>query len=151
MPVIKVIFTKDYLSLFSWLIRWTLPRSRFKLALSSHCYIDVGDGFLYNALPTTGVTKQTSIGTGDIVVNTLYYNVKSLELAVDFLEEQLNKKYDLAGALGLAFGESKQWHEDDSWYCYELAAGVIAASGGEQFNCLSRITETALFVCSDNI
>ena len=146
MDTITVIFTKDYYNILSWLIRWTLPRSRFALALSSHCLIDIGDGLLYQDIGLSGVftTNMAKIKETDTIVAIKKYPINNKEAAITFLKSQLGKKYDYLGALGLALAPSRKWDEDDSWFCYELAANAISAGGGEQFSNLNHITETAL-------
>ena len=152
MDHITVIFTKDIWSPISWLIRWALPRSRFSIAQSSHCYIEAGndgtnDSTLFEASPFNGVDITTfeDVLKSNRVVAVKNYYVADKKLAMSFLIAQLNKKYDYKGAVGMALSPDRIWHEDDSWFCYELAAGAIKAGGGVQFECLSHINETALF------
>lgn len=54
---LTVIFTKTWWSPFSWLIRWVLPRNRFALAKSSHCYIVGDNDEVYEAVFPKGVRK----------------------------------------------------------------------------------------------
>lgn len=146
MDKITIIFTKNLWSIPSWLIRWTLPRSRFALALSSHCYIDTGDGGLYEALAIRGVRKLSvfSLSKRDIVVKNITFNVPDMDKAINFLNEQLGKKYDYLGALGLITFSTRKWNDTDKWFCYELAAGALQAGGLDIFNDISHITETTL-------
>lgn len=43
------------------------------------------------------------------------------ESVIAWAKSQIGKPYDLEGALGIFFGQ-RNWHEDDSWFCYELIA-----------------------------
>ena len=87
---------------------------------------------------------KAKIKETDTIVAIKKYPINNKEAAITFLKSQLGKKYDYLGALGLALAPSRKWDEDDSWFCYELAANAISAGGGEQFSNLNHITETAL-------
>ena len=152
MNSIRVIFTKDYYSPLSWLIRWALPRSRFSIALSSHCYIDI-DGRLYQAATKFGVNvvNMDILKETETIVSIREYPVLDKSAAIDFLIAQIGKKYDYLGALGLAIAPDRKWNEDDSWFCYELVAGCLRAGLGEQFNNINHITETALLSIQSTI
>jgi len=151
MDQLKVIFTKNYFSPFSWIVRWTLPRSRFALALSSHCFIYDGNGNYYEAVAFKGVVKISSLemSKNDIIVATKNYQVRDINAAYDFLEKQLGKKYDYKGVIGLALNPARNWASDEDWFCYELCAAALKISGGPQFNNLNHITETALLSVSE--
>jgi uncharacterized protein YycO len=43
------------------------------------------------------------------------------EKAMCWARSQIGKPYDLEGALGIFFGQ-RDWHEDDSWFCFEYVA-----------------------------
>ena len=147
MNEITVIFTKSLWNPLSWLIRWILPRNRFALALSSHCYILGDNDEVYESVFPQGVRKQNKIVAlkHDTVVKTITYKVEYRHSAFMFLESQLGKKYDLRAALGLGLPIDRDWNDEKSWYCYELAAATLKAGGMDIFNELSHITETALF------
>ena len=145
MDELTVIFTKCYCNPLSWLIRWVLPRSRFALALSSHCYI-LNNDMCYQAIALKGVctVSYKDAIKYDTIVKTISYKVLNLQAAIDFLNSQLGKPYDYKAALGLAIGGSRVWHEDDKWYCYELACGALRAGGRDEFENLTHITEIGL-------
>ena len=145
METITIVFTKAMWNPLSWLIRYVLPRSRFALAMSSHCYIDCGVLF-YEADPFTGVRviDKKSVLTYNTVVKTIVYTVHDAGAGIDFLNKQLGKKYDFKGALGLGLAPDRKWHEDNSWFCYELAAATLRAAGRESFDNLCHVTEIAL-------
>jgi len=146
MDTITVVFTKTPRGILSFLVRWALPRSRFALALSSHCYIDIGDKW-YEADLKAGVREVEKFATskGEIIVKAITYGVPDIQAGLNFLKEQLGKKYDIKGALGVGIGPDRDWAEDDKWFCYELAAATLRACGRDVFNNISHITEIALF------
>lgn len=148
MKTITVTLTKSMLSPVSWLIRWMLPRSRFTLSQSSHGYIhdcDDPDKF-YDAVLFSGVREvdRKTMLRGTTIVRTISFTVPNPEAGMEFVKNQVGKKYDLNGAVGLGLGVDRDWNEDDCWHCYELIAGTIKASGRDVFVNLSHITETAL-------
>jgi len=146
MDTVTVIFTKSLMSPISWLIRWVLPRSRFALGRSSHCFIKFGDVY-YQAELTNGVSCTSDAAAalkGCTIVDTISYEVPDAEAGHAFVVQQIGKKYDLTGVLGLGLNPSRNWSEDNSWFCYELAAGVLKASGLDVFDNLNHVTEIAL-------
>lgn len=148
---LTVIFTKTYWSPFSWLIRYMLPRNRFALARSSHCYIVGDNDEVYEAVFPQGVRKQhiSKALKRDTVVKTITYKVIYRNAAINFLESQIGKKYDLRAAIGLGLPIERDWNDPSDWYCYELAAAALAAGGLTVFKQLSHITETALFAIAN--
>jgi len=46
----------------------------------------------------------------------------------NFLVDQLGKPYDKTAIWGFATG--RDWREDDSWFCSELAAAALEMAGG---------------------
>ena len=148
MKTITLIFTKSPWSPISWLIRWALPRSRFAFSLSSHCLIvDSNDpSMIYEADFKQGVRRidiaEALIGC--IVVKQITYAVPNAILGMVFLENQLGKKYDLKGALGLGLNPYRNWGDDNQWFCYELGSGALRAAGLDIFEDLTHVSETAL-------
>lgn len=145
MSQITIKFTKNNFSIVSYFVRWVLPRSRFSLALSSHCYIYAGDK-VYQAVPFKGVCcgDEKSMVGNDKIVKLITYDVPNLQAGIDFLTEQLGKGYDYKGVIGLGLGTTRDWGDDNSWFCYELAAGALKGAGLDVFNDLHLITETPL-------
>jgi len=127
-------------------VRWALPRSRFALALSSHCYIEDNKDFLYEADLRKGVRRilREEALKGLVIVKSISYNVPYREAGINFLKSQLGTKYDLKGAFGVGIGPDRNWDEDDSWFCYELAAAALKAAGRDVFENTSHITEVGL-------
>ena len=146
MKYITVVFTKNLWNPLSWFIRWVLPRSRFALAISSHCFIAIHDGLWFESAAPYGVkiTNAADATKRNHVVAIRTYRVEDATAALAFLMSQVGKKYDYKGAVGLGIAPSRTWHDDDAWFCYELAAACLKASGGEKFNNLSHVNETAL-------
>lgn len=147
MQTIKIIFTKSPWSVVSWIVRWALPRSRFALGLSSHCYIlNEETDFVYEADLFEGVRYKNRLEAmrGTIVVATREFSVISKQAGFDFLNKQIGKKYDLKGSIGLGLKPERDWEEDDAWFCYELAAAALKAAGFDVFENVSHVNETVL-------
>ena len=149
---IRLVFTKTDWGIPSMIVRWTLPRSRFAWALSSHVLIDTGE-YLYEALPYYGVRKSVrSVAlAGSTIVDEIDFTVPDVPAALAFLEAQLGKGYDYLGVLGLAFDPNRDWKEDKNWFCYEYAAATLAAGGLDIFSNLSHITETPLLALKASV
>lgn len=146
MTTITIVYTKSNWDLMSFLVRWALPRSRFRLAISSHCLIEMPDGEMISADLFSGVTKKPKEEAFKkrAVVKTVTYKVPNAEAGFEFLNKQVGKKYDIAGAFGLSMGPDRDWAEDDRWFCYELAASTLQASGLDVFENLSHVSEIPL-------
>jgi len=145
MEQITLIFTKRNWSPGSLLIRWCLPRSRFYNSQSSHCLIEDGE-YLIEASMTHGVrrVKREEALKGLTAVNTVAYNVPNAEAGLKWAREQVGKKYDFKGALGLAIAPDRDWMEDDAWFCYELGAATLVAAGKDCFRSVGHISESTL-------
>ena len=145
MSTITFIFTKSLLSPISWLTRWALPRSRFALAFSSHVLIEDGE-FMYEAIFPQGVRRisRKKALDGCTIVKTLTHTVPDKVAGMEWLRQQDGKRYDLKGAIGASINPNRNWSETDKWFCYELAAGTLKASGLDVFAELSHITEIPL-------
>jgi len=150
MDRVTVVFTKSNFSFISWLIRWALPRSRFALALSSHCLVKLGnevDGYrtfdMGFGMELKEVDWQDAM-KDRVAVATRIYLVPDLAAGIAFAKMQLGKKYDTKGAFGLAIAPSRDWSNEEDWFCYEFAAAFLKASGLDIFHSLAHITETAL-------
>lgn len=145
MNQLTLLFTKSPWSLTSWLIRWALPRSRFAFALSSHVLVFDGR-YAYSVDLFTGVTRTPAREAmrGRVLVKEVHFEVPSLSAAIDFLELQVGKKYDLKGAMGIGLNPDRDWNEPNKWFCYELAAAALQAGGRDVFSRLTHVTETAL-------
>lgn len=172
MGSITVIYTKKLTSPISWLVRWALPRSRFKIAETSHGYIQSHDnplkyyeatsffGFksLIEAIKTGDLKKMTGVREVDIkevrkntIVRIVSYEVPNVKEGMTWLEQQVGKGYDFKGAVGVSLSPTRDWNEEDCWFCYELIAGTLKNSGLNVFENLGHITETALFAIKSKI
>lgn len=172
MGSVTVVYTKKYTSLFSWLIRWALPVSRFKLGQTSHGYIQDFDnplkyyeatlffGFkaMLEAIKTRDISKMTGVREvslsevqNNTIVKTAVYDVPNVREGMEWLRGQVGKRYDLRGAIGLGITPTRNWAEDDSWNCYELIAGTLKYSGLNVFNNISHVTEIALFAIKSKV
>jgi hypothetical protein len=133
-----------------------LPRSRFTLALSSHCYIladnrDDGE-FLYEADPFNGcriIKKTDAITKRTVIVKVVTFTVPDKDKGFEFLDSQLGKGYDFKGALGIGLDPLRDWGDTNRWFCYEYAAGAIAAAGKDEFNNITHVNEYALQIIAD--
>ncbi len=146
---IRVIFTRRRWNPISWLIRWAVPRSRFSLALSSHCLIDTGVA-VYEAHMLHGVrcVPLDVAMKGQTIVKITDYQVPSVMAGLKWASEQVGTPYDWPGALGLGLTPGRDWLQDDKWFCYEFAAGVLQAAGRPLFANLTHVGETALMSIS---
>lgn len=152
MDKLTIVFTKDLWSPISWLIRWTLPRSRFSLALSSHCYIQDGNDF-YQVLPFKGVhvVTETEMLMKDKVVCKLEYQVPNRNKSIEFLKSQLGKGYDYKAAIALGLRPGRDWDDDNKWFCYELAGAALMHGGREEFNNVFHVNEIVLMSIKSNL
>lgn len=142
---IRVIFTRRRWNPVSWLIRWAVPRSRFSLALSSHCLIDTGVA-VYEAHMLEGVRcvpREIAL-KGQTIVRTIDYQVPNVYEGFKWASEQVGTPYDWPGALGLGLTPGRDWKQDDKWFCYEFAAAVLQAGGLRLFANLTHVGETPL-------
>jgi uncharacterized protein YycO len=145
MNTITLVFATRRWNPISWLIRWAVPRSRFAMSRSSHCMIEC-DTVIYEASMLHGVrcALRDDALAGMVVVGRVKYSVPDADAGLNWLVSQCGKPYDWRGALGLGLTPYRDWAEDDTWYCYELAAGALRAAGRDEFVNLQHIGETAL-------
>ncbi len=129
----------------SWIIRYFTPRSRFHLAISSHCLICDGD-YLIDSTMLHGVrrNKVKDALKGQTIVRTVSYSVPNAEAGVAWARTQVGLPYDYKGALGVALSPDRDWTKPDAWFCYELAAATIVAAGRDSFRSYGHISETTL-------
>lgn len=147
MNQITIVFTKRKLNPGSWLIRWALPRSRFKWAISSHCMIEDGD-FVIEANMLHGVRRvlRDEAMKGLTVVQTVSFSVPDADAGLRWARDQVGQEYDFKGAFGLALAPDRNWIESGSWFCYELAAGAILQAGRDAFRLIGHVTESQLLL-----
>ena len=142
---ITVVFTKRRMNPISWFIRWAVPRSRFALALSSHCMIVDGD-YIIEAHMRHGVRRvlANEAMKGLTIVRSINYSVANAEDGLAWGREQCGAGYDWAGAFGTAIEVDREWQNPSEWFCYELAASVIKNAGRDAFAEYGCITESTL-------
>lgn len=147
MNTITVIFTKRKWNPVSWLIRWALPRSRFHLSHGSHCLVKDGDS-LIEASMEYGVRRgpYAEVMNGLTIVDQVDYTVPDAEAGLQFARSQVGKPYDFKGAFGIALAPERDWTEPDAWFCYELAAATLRASGRDDFRSVGHISESQLLL-----
>lgn len=91
----------------------------------SHVACEI-DGWVYEARAQTGVWR---IGTVQAVVDASAVAVARVDtddrLALRWLDAQLGKPYDWT-AIWSWYG-SRDWQEEDSWFCSELVAAACVA------------------------
>lgn len=145
MSTITVIFTNREWNPVSWLIRFCIPRSRFNNATASHCLIKDGD-YLIEANMLHGVRRVPAAEAlkGLTVIETVEFSVRDAEAGMEWARAQAGKKYDFAGAFGLALAPDRKWAEGDSWFCFELAAATLKEAGRDEFRNNGHITGTTL-------
>jgi hypothetical protein len=171
MDQITLLFTRRNWNPVSWLIRWAVPRSRFALALSSHCII-VARGRYFEADMFAGVREGVGIDMlkNHIVTRSQNYAVDDVDAGLAWILTQLcpyipnppawlpawaqrayafvdlffHSNYDWSGAAGLGLAPYRDWADPSKWFCYELAAGFLRACGRSVFSNLTHVGETAL-------
>jgi hypothetical protein len=134
MTKIVVVFTKREWNPGSYAIRWALPRTRFHVARASHCLIKDGDYFIEASMThgTRRVLADEALN-GLTIVATIEFEVPDAEAGLAWGRTQVDKPYDYSGALGLAVAPDRDWMEPDKWFCFELAAAIMAHAGRDAF------------------
>lgn len=145
METIRVIFTKRKWNPVSFLIRWSMPRTRFHIAESSHCLIEDGE-YVIDSSMMHGVRRalRHEALKGQHVVRVVYFSVPDKEAGLAWLRTQVGKSYDFKGAFGVALSPDREWAKEDYWYCYELAAATLKAAGRDIFRKYGHIAENTL-------
>lgn len=147
MNTITILFTKNKFSIISWLVRLNNFKHELRISKSSHCIIfDSYKNIAYDSDILTGVKrgKLKDLLQGSTVVKQVTYSVPNSKAGIEFLEKQVGKKYDLLGSLNILNNRASSWRDDNSWYCYALAAATLHASGLDIFNDLTYINERQL-------
>jgi uncharacterized protein YycO len=123
----KLLFTRRH-HIGSWLIRM--------VTWSDYSHVDVlmPEGDLLGALAPDGVVRQGKAlrikQASKAVIMDL--PVADAQAAYAFLKKQVGKPYDYQGVVGI--GLHRDWQEDDSWSCAELAAQAAAEGGSNPFD-----------------
>jgi hypothetical protein len=171
MKTATILLTRRHWNPVSALIRWSMPRSRFAWALSSHAIVQV-DQQCYEATMLYGVRRvECDVAlAGQHVVRAITVPVPDLAAGIAWAEAQrcrytpvaptwlpiglqraycavaliLQSNYDWRGAFGLSLAPDRNWADEDCWFCYEFAAAFLRACGIELFKSLPHVGETAL-------
>lgn len=61
------------------------------------------------------------------VIMSLECTLEQRSAWIDFLESQIGKPYDKLAIVGFMIG--RNWREEDAWFCSELSAKALEASG----------------------
>lgn len=104
--------------LASWIIR-TFTMSRW-----NHGAIEI-DGVVWQATASKGVhvVDLETLAHHYHDIECVPVEVPNKQAAKDFLRAQLGKPYDWGAVLGMFF--RADWHDSESWYCFELIAGAL--------------------------
>lgn len=159
METIRCHYTFRRWNLFSWLIRWMLPRNRLAMALVSHGVIVDGDyiieASLWHGWAETirkrrigGVRRilATQALAGAVIFETVDHVVPNAEAGLRFARQQEGKPYDFKGAFGLGIAADRDWQEDDCWFCFEIIAAMLHAAGRQVFRSNGHITGSILLL-----
>lgn len=95
----------------------------------SHVDVAMPDGTFIGAEIGRGVTR---FGQDALLRNCTHLNYVEAkgvnEAAVyEFLLQQIGKPYDITAIFGMVM--RRDWQEDDSWFCSELASAALLAGG----------------------
>lgn len=145
METITVIFTTRRFNPVSWLIRWSLPRSRFYMARASHCMILDGDCIIEaNMLYGVRRVPLFTAMKGCIEVDRISYQVPDAEAGLGWARQQVEKGYDWQGAFGLALSPDREWQQESLWNCFEIAAGALHKAGRIAFRSVGHVSGNML-------
>ena len=160
MSKLRVILIKHPIwNITSTLIRVALPQSALHLGTTCHAVVVDGDyGIEAKMLYLDGYKVKTGIRrvpltialSGATIVNDIEFDVPDVEAGLVWARLQVGKPYDWTGALGLWLAPDRDWQEDDSFYCYELAAMTIHKSGRELFAETGHITAREIIGVNPN-
>lgn len=152
-PRMHVLFTKKR-DLFSWTIRFVLPRSRFAMALASHSMI-VDEDHVIEATFWHGVRRVPRYVAlrGSILVAERAYEVPDAQAGISWARglAAAKAKYDRLGALGLGLAPGRRWQDPADWFCFEVIAGAAAKAGRIMFDDFAHVTGTMLMAVPEEM
>lgn len=171
MQTIHAIYTKRVTNPVSWLIRWTIPQSRFFFSRSSHVMVVDGDHAI-EAHMLYGVRRVPLAKAlkGATIVKEALYPVKDAGRGLAWFRSQIctyvpnppkgmpkwaqalvavvqrlrHNNYDFKGAFGLGLAPNRDWQDPAAWHCYEGLARALREAGLDVFSDSGFITETTL-------
>jgi hypothetical protein len=154
METMQGIFVKRKTKIMSYVIRYFLPLSRFKMARASHVIIPHPDGInCFEAVAQHGVRRvELSVALqGATIVKTINYEVLDANAGYDWLQSQVGKPYDFRGAIGSGLGPNRDWQDDSSWFCFEYFAEGLLKAGRKLFVDNAHITGEMLMGVSPQL
>lgn len=144
MKTIRVIYTTRRFNPISLAIRVLVPRAMFAPALASHCILVDGDHGIEAAM-LHGVRRVPLVEclAGSKIIETIDYLVPHPEDGIAWARNQVGKRYDFAGAVGM-LAPGRSWQDPTDWFCYELAAMAIERAGRPIFRNVSMVSGSML-------
>ena len=74
--------------------------------------------------------------------------VPDADAGIEWARSQVGRKYDFAGAFGIALAPDRRWQEDDAWFCHELCAATIHKAGRRLFEDSGVVSDSALMMAA---
>jgi hypothetical protein len=167
MQTIRIYFTRRNWNPVSVGIRAAVPDSFCRLAEASHCLIEDGDCMI-EASMLYGVRRVPTVVAlhGCTVVKVVEYAVPDAERGLAFGRAQIcryvppelawmpprarsavqsalkivNSNYDWSGVFGMGIASDRDWQDPSRWFCFELAAAILANAGLDIFESTGRIS-----------
>lgn len=116
----------------------------------SHAITIIGER-AYEASMTHGCRAGTvnELMAGAVVYRDMHVWVPNLAAAIAFAEDQVGKRYDWAGAIGIPLTYSEDWADAGAWWCSELAFAIVLAGGIRLFDpaMMTRVRPIDLQMC----
>lgn len=137
MDTIRIVFSRS-VSAFSYGVRF-MTWSDW-----SHCGILTAENTVVESAFKLGGVVETPFGlfaerVGEYVI--VEMPCRDAQAIIDMARSQLGKKYDWTGLVGIAI-HSRNWQEEDSWWCSELIAWSFDKGGNPLFTPEARIRIT---------
>jgi hypothetical protein len=116
----------------------------------SHSITIIGDR-AYEASMVHGCRAGTvdQLMDGIVVYRDMPVAVPDIEAARAFAEDQVGKRYDFAGAVGIPLTYSEDWTDDSKWWCSDLTFATVLAGGTRLFDpaVMKRVRPIDLHMC----
>jgi uncharacterized protein YycO len=123
----KLLFTRRR-HLGSWIIRFVTwsEYSHVDLLIDNQSLVGA---IAFDGVVLSNVEARLSKASKAVLMD---IPVKDIELSKEFAVNQLGKKYDWLGVIGI--GLKRNWQEDGKWSCAELVAKILAEGGQKPFD-----------------
>lgn len=154
MELMTALYTTRPFNPMSIAIRAAAPVSIFHMAPASHVIIPDGNsGYVIEANMLHGVRRvEADVALKGLkIVRRVDYLVSNAETGLQALRDQVGKKYDFKGALGIALAPDRKWQDDSEWFCSELFAFGLQQAGRYLFEDFARVTPYMLMCASSGI